>query len=54
MIDGGRLVEIASHDELVAQGERYAALWASWEAGRAPREGKRPWSVGRLPRLPRS
>jgi ATP-binding cassette, subfamily B, bacterial len=33
VIDGGRLVEIASHDELVAQGERYAALWASWEAG---------------------
>ena len=37
VIDGGRLVEIASHDELVAQGERYAALWASWEAGHACR-----------------
>ena len=33
VVEGGRLVEVASHDELVAQGERYAALWASWEAG---------------------
>jgi ATP-binding cassette subfamily B protein len=33
VIEGGKLVELASHDELVAQGERYAALWASWEAG---------------------
>jgi len=33
VLDGGRLVEIASHDELVAQGDRYARLWASWQAG---------------------
>jgi ATP-binding cassette, subfamily B, bacterial len=33
VIEHGRLVELATHDELVAQGERYAALWASWEAG---------------------
>ena len=33
VIEGGRLVELATHDELVAQGERYAALWASWESG---------------------
>jgi len=33
VIEGGKLVELASHAELVAQGERYAALWASWEAG---------------------
>jgi ATP-binding cassette subfamily B protein len=36
LLDHGRLVEIATHDELVAQGERYAALWASWQAGLAP------------------
>ncbi|MDX6407534.1 MAG: hypothetical protein QOE13_605, partial [Gaiellaceae bacterium] len=24
-----------SHDELVEQGERYAGLWASWQAGLA-------------------
>jgi ATP-binding cassette subfamily B protein len=33
VMDSGRVVETASHDELVAQGERYAALWASWQAG---------------------
>jgi ATP-binding cassette, subfamily B, bacterial len=35
VIDLGRLVEIATHDELVAEGARYAELWASWEAGQA-------------------
>jgi ATP-binding cassette subfamily B protein len=33
VMDHGRVVETASHDELVAQGERYARLWASWQAG---------------------
>jgi ATP-binding cassette subfamily B protein len=33
VMDSGRVVETASHDELVAQGERYARLWASWQAG---------------------
>jgi ATP-binding cassette subfamily B protein len=33
VMDQGRVVETASHDELVAQGERYARLWASWQAG---------------------
>jgi ABC-type multidrug transport system fused ATPase/permease subunit len=33
VIEGGRLVELATHDELVANGDRYAQLWASWEAG---------------------
>jgi ATP-binding cassette subfamily B protein len=35
LFEGGRLVEIASHDTLVAQGARYATLWASWQAGLA-------------------
>jgi ATP-binding cassette subfamily B protein len=35
VMDSGRVVETASHDELVAQGERYASLWASWQAGGA-------------------
>jgi ATP-binding cassette subfamily B protein len=35
VMEHGRLVEIASHDELVAQGDRYARLWASWQAGLA-------------------
>jgi ATP-binding cassette subfamily B protein len=33
VMDAGRVVEVASHDELVAQGARYASLWASWQAG---------------------
>jgi ATP-binding cassette subfamily B protein len=33
VLERGRLVEVASHDELVEQGERYARLWASWQAG---------------------
>jgi len=33
LMEQGRAVEVASHDELVEQGERYAKLWASWQAG---------------------
>ncbi len=35
VVDDGRLVEIGSHDELVARGGRYAGLYASWQAGHA-------------------
>ena len=35
VMEHGRLVEIASHAELVAKGDRYARLWASWQAGLA-------------------
>jgi len=44
VLDHGRLVEIATHDELVANGERYATLWATWQAGLS--------SGGRLPASP--
>jgi len=27
---GGRIVELGSHDELIAKGGSYADLWASW------------------------
>src|SRR5205809_7109009 len=33
VMEYGRAVEVASHDELVEHGERYAELWASWQAG---------------------
>jgi ATP-binding cassette subfamily B protein len=33
VMEHGKLIEIASHDELVANGDRYARLWASWQAG---------------------
>src|SRR5204862_507628 len=36
VMEHGRPVEVASHAELVEQGERYAQLWASWQAGLEP------------------
>jgi ATP-binding cassette subfamily B protein len=35
VMEYGRAVEVATHDELVEHGERYAKLWASWQAGLA-------------------
>jgi len=32
VVDGGRIAEIGTHDELVAHGGRYAALSAAWAA----------------------
>lgn len=37
VVDDGRLVELGTHDELVAGGGRYAALYEVWEGG-APSE----------------
>ena len=31
VVDDGRISEIGPHDELVAAGGEYAALWRSWE-----------------------
>jgi ATP-binding cassette subfamily B protein len=33
VMEHGKLIEIAPHDELIANGDRYALLWASWQAG---------------------
>lgn len=35
VMDGGRLTELGSHDELVAAGGTYAALWRSWHGEEA-------------------
>jgi ABC-type multidrug transport system fused ATPase/permease subunit len=35
VVSGGQLVELGPHDELVAQGGHYAALFASWAGGLA-------------------
>lgn len=35
VMDGGRLTELGSHDELVAAGGTYAALWRSWHGDAA-------------------
>jgi ATP-binding cassette subfamily B protein len=32
VVDGGRVVEVGSHDELVARDGRYAAMYATWTA----------------------
>jgi hypothetical protein len=37
VMEHGRAVEVAAHDELVAQGDRYARLWASWRPASPPR-----------------
>jgi ATP-binding cassette subfamily B protein len=34
VVAGGRLAELGTHDDLVAQGGRYADLYATWTAGR--------------------
>ena len=31
----GRLLELGTHDDLIAQGDRYAALFATWSGGLA-------------------
>jgi len=33
VVEGGRITELGSHDELVAAGGSYAALWRSWHGG---------------------
>ncbi|MGW4208452.1 ABC transporter ATP-binding protein [Lentzea sp. NPDC004789] len=33
VVDAGRIVELGSHDDLVARGGTYAALWRSWHGG---------------------
>lgn len=35
LMDGGRIVEQGSHDELVRRGGRYARLWEAWSRGRS-------------------
>jgi ATP-binding cassette, subfamily B, bacterial len=30
VVEDGRIVELGSHDQLVARGGRYAAMYATW------------------------
>jgi ATP-binding cassette subfamily C protein len=34
VLEGGRLVETGTHDDLIAADGRYADLWAAWDSGR--------------------
>jgi ATP-binding cassette, subfamily B, bacterial len=53
VIDGGRLVELGTHDDLLAAGGRYTELYAAWLSGVGPsygaetppaeRAAARPW-----------
>jgi ABC-type multidrug transport system fused ATPase/permease subunit len=36
VVEDGKIVELGSHDELVAQGGSYASLWASWHGTPPP------------------
>ncbi|WP_131764589.1 ABC transporter ATP-binding protein [Candidatus Protofrankia californiensis] len=38
VLDDGRIVETGTHDELIAAGGRYAALWEAWSDTRAPQD----------------
>ncbi len=35
VMDNGRVVEVGAHDELVAAGGVYEALWRSWHGSRS-------------------
>ena len=35
VVEDGRVSELGSHDELLALGGSYAALWESWQSDRA-------------------
>ncbi|MCF3962824.1 ABC transporter ATP-binding protein [Streptomyces fuscigenes] len=53
VLDGGRVTEIGPHDDLVAAGGPYAALWRTWHGtppeGAAPPPARSPGPEGAVP-----
>ncbi len=39
VVEDGRISELGAHDDLIAEGGSYAALWASWHGGTSVRSG---------------
>jgi ATP-binding cassette subfamily B protein len=42
LIDGGRLLELGTHEQLVERGERYFALYSAWAGGRLDGNASEP------------
>ena len=47
VLDGGRVAEVGTHEQLLDQGGRYASMWQAFEvvrgpAGASPRRGSEP------------
>jgi ABC-type multidrug transport system fused ATPase/permease subunit len=42
VVDNGQITELGSHDELVAAGGAYAALWRSWHGSSEPAQAPVP------------
>ena len=49
VMDGGAVTELGTHDELVAAGGTYAALWRSWHSDRSIPESSEQSSPGLWP-----
>ena len=46
VLDGGRVVETGTHDELLGQDGRYAQMWQAFEIHGGGASGRRPASLG--------
>ncbi|WP_329290535.1 ABC transporter ATP-binding protein [Streptomyces sp. NBC_01455] len=52
VMEDGLLTELGTHDDLVAAGGAYAALWRSWHGERRPRDASAALPARRTPTVP--